>query len=81
MIAMSSIMDKFTEDAARGEGEAMTAVAVSFGIAPEDRAAFSTMVHSNFATVFPSENVTAGQVMDSLVELMKQDQRLSKYVA
>lgn len=81
MMNLSSIMDEFSEDAARGEGEAMTAVAVSFGIAPEDRAAFSSLVHDNFATVFPSENVTAGDVMNSLVTLMKQDQRLSKYVS
>jgi len=81
MINLASIMDEFSEDAARGDGEAMTAVAVSFGVEPQDRDAFSAMVHSNFSTVFPSENVTAGEVMESLVTLMKQDQRLSKYVS
>jgi len=76
---MGSIMGEFTEDVARGEGDALDAVAVIYGIAPTDRQIFAQMTHENFNVIFPSEKVTAKEVMDSLNALMKADARLSKY--
>ena len=64
-----------------GEGEAMNAVAVMMGIAPEDRDTFAQLTHENFAVIFPGENVTAEDVLASLETLMKADTRLSKYVS
>lgn len=78
---ISSIMGEFTEDVARGEGEALNAVAVALGIAPADRAAFAQVTHENFAAIFTSENVTVEEVMTSLNEVMKSDARLTKYAA
>jgi hypothetical protein len=78
---IGAVMDEFGEDVARGDGEALTAVAVSMGIAEEDRALFKSVMHENFATLFPSENVTAQEVTASIVSLMRSDARLAKYVS
>ncbi len=78
---VSSIMGEFTEDVARGEGDAMNTVAVVYGVDQADRAHFAKVMHENFATIFPNENVTADQMMVSIEEVMKADATLSKYVA
>ncbi|MAY38946.1 MULTISPECIES: DUF3015 domain-containing protein [Spongiibacter] len=81
MVNLGQIMDEFSEDVAMGDGEALTAVAVSMGIAEEDRALFKQTLHSNFDSLFPAANVDAEAVMGSIVSLMKQDATLSKYVS
>jgi len=76
---LASMMDEFSEDAAKGEGEALTAVAVVLGVIPEDRDKFAQLTHDNFNTIFPHQDVTANQVMDSLLEVMKEDEHMAKY--
>lgn len=76
---LASVMDEFSEDAAKGEGEAMTAVSVAMGVSAEDRAHFAQLTHSNFSTIFPNQDVTAEQVYTSLQSMMKSDTQLSKY--
>lgn len=78
---ISSIMGEFTEDVARGEGDALNAVAVIYGVEQQDRAAFAQVMHENFAVIFPSENVTAEEMMASIEGVMKADARLARYVA
>ncbi len=80
MIDVSFIMDEFSEDAARGQGEALNAVAVMMEIAPEDRDAFADLAHSNFDKLFPSSDVTSEQVVIGLYDLMADDAQLSKYL-
>jgi len=80
LVDLSKVMDEFVADAAQGQGEAMTAVAVSMGIAPEDRAHFASTVHSNFSDIFASADATAEEVFGNIVSVMKTDARLSKYV-
>ncbi len=81
MVDVSSIMDEFSEDVARGHGDALTTVAVSFSVETQDRAAFNAAMHENFAVIFPSESVTGEDAMASVIKIMKADSRLSKYVA
>ena len=76
---IGSIMNELTEDVAKGEGDALTAVAVMYGIEENDRQAFADATHDNFAAIFPSEDVTAEQVMASLNDVIKNDTRLAKY--
>ena len=78
---VSSIMNEFSEDVARGEGDAMDTVAVVYGVKVQDRETFSKVMHENFATLFPNENVTAEQMIVSIEEVMKKDATLSKYIA
>lgn len=79
MIQVSAILDEFSEDVARGHGDAMNTVAVLVGINHSDRAAFSEVMHENFALIFPNEAVTAEQAMLSVNDIMKSDSRLAKY--
>ena len=81
MVQVSAIMDEFSEDVARGHGEALDTVAVMIGIEQEDHAAFSKVMHENFASIFPSENVTAQDAMLSVNEIMKSNSQLAKYAA
>ena len=78
---VSAIMDEFSEDVARGEGDAMNTVAVVYGVEAQDRDTFAKVMHENFTTLFPSEDVTADEMMASIEEVMKADVTLSKYVA
>ena len=78
---VSAIMDEFSEDVARGEGDAMNTVAVVYGVDVQDRDTFAKVMHENFTTLFPSEDVTAEEMMASIEEVMKADTTLSKYVA
>ncbi|TWX64556.1 DUF3015 domain-containing protein [Colwellia demingiae] len=79
MIDVSMIMDEFSEDVARGDGEALTAVAVSLGVSEADRALFKSTLHNNFNTLFPSEEATTEHVVSSMFSLMKNDENLAKY--
>jgi hypothetical protein len=81
MITLNGVLDEFVADAARGQGEALTAVAVSMDIKPEDRAAFAAMVHSRFDAIVPDANVTASEVYQNLVKVMKADARLAGYAS
>jgi len=78
---ISSIMDEFSEDVARGHGEALDAVAVMMGVEKADRDIFAAVVHENFSVIFPNEKVTAEEVTNSLLTVMKSDARLAKYAA
>lgn len=78
---IGAVMDEFGEDVARGDGEALTAVAVAMGIAEADRSLFKSLMHDNFTTLFPSQDVTAEQVSNSIVTLMRADAQLAKYVS
>lgn len=78
---ISGIMDEFSEDVARGHGEALDAVAVMMGIEKSDRGIFAQVVHENFSTIFPHDRVTAQDVTESLIAVIKADARLAKYAA
>ena len=78
--AVSAIMDEFSEDVARGEGDALNTVAVLYGVEPADRPTFARVMHENFAVIFPSEDVTADEMIASIEAVMKADPTLSKYI-
>lgn len=79
MVDISSIMGEFSEDVARGHGDAMDAIAVMIGIEPQDRDVFAQTMHENFAVIFPNEDVTAGEALSSMNTVMQNDERLAKY--
>jgi len=78
---IGDIMDEFSQDVAMGQGEALNAVAVMLGVAPEDRQIFAKVAHENFKVIFPSENTTAKEVMAALDSVMRSDIRLAKYAS
>ncbi len=79
MANAAEIMDEFSEDVARGYGEALNAMAVMIGVEQQDRSTFAQVMHENFATIFPSEDVTAEQALTAVNTIMKSDSRLTKY--
>ena len=78
---VSSIMGEFSEDVAAGQGDALTTVAIVYGVEEQDRDTFAKVMHENFAVIFPSENVTADEMMAAIEKVMKSDATLSKYIA
>lgn len=80
LLAMNGVLEEVAQDMAVGDGEALTALSVSMGIQTEDRARFNALMHDNFASIFPSQDVSAGQVMENITAVMQQDQTLAKYV-
>jgi hypothetical protein len=81
LLSFGNVLDEFSEDVARGDGEALAAVAVSMGISETDRDQFKTVMHQNFDRLFPSADVNAEQVFTSMVSVMRADNVLGKYVS
>ena len=73
------MLDEFSEDVARGDGDALTAVAVSLGVERPDRAIFAQVMHEHFSAIFTSANVTTDEVIANMIAVMQADSRLSKY--
>ncbi len=76
-----NLMDELIEDVARGQGEALDAVAALLGVKKTDRALFAKVSHENFKNIFPHENVTAKEVVISLKQMMRENPQLTKYAA
>lgn len=81
LLAMNGMLEEVAQDMAVGHGEALTALSVSMGIEPGDRAYFDQVMHQHFADVFPSQDVDAGQVMTHIDSVMQQDARLKVYTS
>jgi len=79
MVDVSSVMDEFGEDLAHGDGEVITTVAVSIGIAPEHREQFKVTMRDNFDTILPSKDVTMEEVYAAMFQVMAEDEVLNQY--
>lgn len=75
-----SNIDKLARDAARGKGESLESLALLMGIEEQDKAKFFTASQQNFATIFPSENATAEEVLKAWYDVMARDHALNRYV-
>lgn len=80
LLAMTGVLEEVAQDMAVGQGEALTALSVSMGIPAEDRAHFNAVMHENFASIFTSEKVTAGEVADNITAVMQKDEKLAKFI-
>jgi hypothetical protein len=80
MVAVGNHMDEFSEDVARGDGEVLTAVAVTLGVAPEDRAHFKETMRVNFTTIFPTKDVTQEDVLANMWQVLGSDEVLNDYI-
>lgn len=81
MVNVSALMDEFSEDVARGDGEVLTAVAVSLGVKPEHRDHFKTAMHENFDALFPSQDVTTDELLAAMWKVLQNDETLAVYVS
>ena len=74
-------IDKLAGDMAAGQGETLDTLAHLMGVADADRPAFFHLAKTNFGTLFPSDQVAAGQMLATLERLMASDEQLAKYVS
>jgi hypothetical protein len=74
-------IDQLARDMAAGNGESLSTLAHLMGVSDADAPAFFHLTKNNFGDLFPSEDVTAGQMLTTLKGLMAGDQQLAKYVS
>lgn len=74
-------LDQLAAEMAAGEGEALANLASLYGIEEADRAAFYQLTQANFASIFASEDATAGDVLHNVSLVLAADQRLARYLA
>lgn len=72
-------IDKLQRDMALGRGESLDTLAHLMGIQDADKPAFYQLTRSHFADIFPSEDVTAGQMLSNISQVMATDPSLAKY--
>ena len=76
----SQNLDHLAVDFSRGQGEHLDAVAHLIQIRSEDREGFQALAQNNFELLFPHENVTAGEMLEQLSQLMAENDALANYV-
>lgn len=77
---IDSNLNNIAADVARGEGEALMALAELLSVEDADRDMFSSVLKNNFHVIFANESVTSTDVMSSLRSVMQADAALAKYV-
>ncbi len=81
LVWFDGILDEYSTAVAMGHGEALEAVAAMIGVEQTDRARFNNVMHENFALLFPSTETTSQEVLDSMVAVMAEDEKLKKYIS
>lgn len=76
---MDDNMDQLAMDAAKGEGESLSALAEVMGIESQDTVAFNRAVQSNFDSIFTAEG-TSGSAYEAMKAAMAKDASLQKYL-
>lgn len=77
---MTANVDKVAHDMSVGKGESLDTLASLMDMNNEDKAVFSKMVKTNFATIFPNTSTTSEQALRTMTSLMAKDARLSQYI-
>ncbi len=72
-------MNKFARDVSRGHGEAIDSFASLAGIEGQDKVTLAKVLQDNFTVIFSSENVTSGEVVLSVRDVLAADKTLSRY--
>jgi len=82
LAAIPGFMEAVAQDMAKGEGEALNALALSYEIKDQaDQAAFAKAMQQNFAQVFNQENISSEVFLNNIEIVMKNDTQLKKYAA
>lgn len=63
-------IDQISRDAARGEGESLSALAYLLQLPAEQHDAFGLFVRDHFVELFPNQHVSSSEVLDSLYRLL-----------
>jgi len=77
----SANMNKLARDMAVGEGETLGSLADLMQISAADKAKFFELTKANFDEIYSSPEVTTGEMLTALHEVMSKDATLAKYTA
>lgn len=66
----SQNFDRLSVDMARGGGEHLDVLATLLDVPAEERTEFAALTQTHFEQLFPSNDVTVGEMLSSLDELM-----------
>lgn len=75
-----SNIEKLARDMSVGQGESLNVLADLMGVQAQDKPAFFQATRSHFGEIFAPQNQTAGQVLNSLQDVMARDAQLAGYV-
>jgi len=73
--------EKLARDMSAGGGEALAALEHLLGVQTQDQAAFGRFARDNATRVFPSSDVSTGQIIVALRDALASDAALSHYRA
>jgi len=71
--------DQLAVSMAEGRGESLDVFASLMGVQPADRADFDAFTQQHFAELYSHDQVTVGEMLDTLNRLLAEDARLSAY--
>ena len=71
--------EKLARDMSIGHGETLEALAKLIGVRDEHKSAFFVATKENFGRIYGAENVTTGQILASLKQVLAQNADLSVY--
>ncbi len=78
---INSNKDRVARDMAQGRGETLAALAEILNIEANDRELFNAVTQQHFASIFTSSEATGNSVIANLLEVIKTDEVLAKYVS
>jgi len=82
LAAIPGFMEAVASDMAKGEGEALDALAVAYKIHDQaDKAAFAQAMQQNFNAVFDQENISSEAFLSNIELVMQDNAQLKKYAA
>ncbi|WKZ56728.1 MAG: DUF3015 domain-containing protein [Bdellovibrionota bacterium] len=74
-------MTKLARDMSRGEGESLDAFAALLGAEGETKTKLNASLKDNFAAIFPTEETTSSEALQSIKGVLAADSELSSLVA
>lgn len=75
-----SQLDNLAKDVARGEGETLVSFATAMNVEQQDQPLLFAALKSNFTRIFPTDNVSADEVLVSISQIMAEDETLARYI-
>jgi hypothetical protein len=78
---IGSNMNRLALDVSRGQGESLNSLAAITGVTAEDTAKFNLALQQNFASIFPSADVSSDEVASSIKNILANDASLVKYAS
>lgn len=78
-IFASANMNKLARDMAVGKGETLDSLADLMKIDEADKAKFFALTKTNFDTIYSSEDITTGEMLSALQNVMIKEPDLAKY--